>query len=86
MEKTLQTRIINKHDTEANWKLQTEFIPLVGEVIVYDKDNNYSYERMKIGDGATIVNALPFVNDYITQEQINAICGTNIYLANEEVL
>lgn len=86
MEKTLQTRIINKHDTEANWKLQTNFIPFIGEVIVYDKDTNYSYERMKIGDGATTINALPFVNDYITQEQINAICGVNIYFANEEVL
>ena len=76
MESALQTRIINKHDTEANWKLQTDFIPFIGEVIVYDKDTNYSYERMKIGDGATAINALPFVNDYITQEQINAICGT----------
>lgn len=34
-----------------------------GEIIVYDIDDNYAYERMKIGDGETNVNALPFISE-----------------------
>ena len=59
-EKIIKTRIINKHETEANWMLTTNFVPKQGELIIYDKDENYSYERFKIGDGATDVNSLPF--------------------------
>jgi hypothetical protein len=53
-------RIINKHDTEANWKKAKNFIPLQAETIVYDADENHNYERSKIGDGKTNVNDLPF--------------------------
>ena len=59
-EKNINTRIIHKHDTEANWNLATNFIPKQGELIVYDKDSTYNYERFKIGDGVTNVNSLPF--------------------------
>lgn len=61
-EKRLKSRIIHKHETEANWK-QSSLIPLQGEIIVYDKDENYDYERIKIGDGVTNVNTLPFVDE-----------------------
>ena len=61
-ENTLKTRIIQKHDTEANWNKATNFIPKQGEFIVYDRDDFYSYERFKIGDGTTLVCNLPFVN------------------------
>ena len=53
-------RIIHKHDVEANWLKATSFIPKQGELIVYDIDDNYDYERFKIGDGTTLVNDLPF--------------------------
>ena len=49
-EKNLNARIIHKHDTEANWQKATSFIPKQGELIVYDIDSTYSYERFKIGD------------------------------------
>lgn len=58
--KKIQTRIQNKHDVEANWKLATGFKPLPGELIIYDEDENYSYKRFKLGDGETVVNELPF--------------------------
>ena len=57
--KRITTRIIHKHDTEENW-LKSSFIPKQGEIIVYDVDTTYTYERMKIGDGITNVNDLPF--------------------------
>lgn len=53
--KTFQGRIIQKHDTEANWKKATNFVPLKGELIIYDDLN-----KIKIGDGITKVNDLKF--------------------------
>lgn len=61
-EKTLKTRIIHKHDTEAHWNLAENFIPKQGELIVYDIDDTHTYERFKIGDGQTLVSALPFAD------------------------
>lgn len=59
----INTRVINKHDTEANWNSHPSFIPDKSEIIVYDKDDNYDYPRIKIGDGVTTVVALPFIDD-----------------------
>ena len=59
-EKMFNTRIIHKHDTEANWQKAENFIPKEAELIVYDPDENYTYSRLKIGDGITKVNNLPF--------------------------
>ena len=60
--KVFNTRIQNKHGTEADWAQAINFTPLLGELIVYDADENYSVQRIKIGDGVSNVNALPFVN------------------------
>ncbi len=56
----LNARTIHLHDTEDRWNMTTNFIPKQGEVIVYDVDGNYSYERFKIGDGKTDIKDLPF--------------------------
>lgn len=61
-EKTINSRVIHKHDTESNWQ-NTEFVPKKGEVIIYDRDDATPYERVKIGDGVSIVNNLPFLTD-----------------------
>lgn len=61
--KRIKTRLVQKHATESNWAKAINFIPLQGEVIVYDRDENYNYERIKIGDGIQNVNVLPFLND-----------------------
>lgn len=78
MVKQIFSRIAQKHDLEVNWLAATDFIPLQGEVIIYDKevdqDGNllvlppdrtipYSYARMKVGDGFTAVNTLPFIDE-----------------------
>ena len=39
-EKTLNTRIQMKTDTEANWNKATNFIPKNGEIIIYATDGN----------------------------------------------
>lgn len=63
MAKTIQTRVQNKHDTEANWKLATNFIPLVGELIIYDVDDNHPKIRAKVGNGTDLLSALPWAID-----------------------
>lgn len=61
IEKTIYTRVQNKHATESEW-LTSTLVPLVGELIVYEPDDTYNYSRYKIGDGVTAVNDLPFSN------------------------
>jgi hypothetical protein len=39
----IYTRAQQKHDIEANWIKAINFIPLEGEIIIYDADENYSY-------------------------------------------
>lgn len=65
-EKMFNTRIIHKHDTAENWEKATGFIPKSGELIVYDIDANYNYERLKVGDGATPVTELPFWDENVS--------------------
>lgn len=67
MANQINSRIIHKHDTEANWNKATSFIPKQGEIIIYDIDDNYTYERFKIGDGKTIARLLPFVTKGATK-------------------
>ena len=57
----VKTRLVIKHDTEENWAKATSFIPLLGELIVYDPDASFSYCRVKMGDGVNVVSALPFM-------------------------
>ena len=63
MEKTISTRIIHKHDTAENWAKAVNFVPKQGEIIVYDIDKNNTSQKMKIGDGITNINNLPFYKE-----------------------
>mgnify|MGYP003533685367 CR=1 FL=1 len=82
-EKNMKARIVHKHDTETNWLKAVNFTPMLGEIIVYDIDDTYNHERLKIGDGKTLVSALPFANDIITDSKIDEICGAIIYTSEE---
>lgn len=83
-EKIVNGRIIQKHDTAANWAKATSFIPKQGEVIIYDKDSTYNYERIKIGDGSTLVSALPFVDDNKVDKVAGKGLSTNDYTTTEK--
>ena len=63
--KTFQGRIVQKHDTEANWKKATNFVPLKGEIIVYD-----DLKKIKIRHGVTKVGNLAFINDNVSSTTI----------------
>lgn len=76
-EKKLKTRIILKHETTENWAKAVNFVPKEGEIVIYDN------EKIKIGDGVKNVNDLDFVNEAMTDAEIDEICGANIYAARE---
>lgn len=64
-EKTLKTRIVIKHDTSTNWNGATSFVPKLGELISYDDLN-----ALKIGNGYTTVDKLPFINSISNASEI----------------
>ncbi len=65
----MNARISQLHKTEAGWaEVQAQyesnnkvFIPRSGELIVYDPDEHCEYSRLKIGDGNTALQDLPFL-------------------------
>lgn len=59
--KTINTRVQMKSGTATEWSKATNFIPLKGEVVVYTGNP----PRIKIGDGTTKVNALPFATSSV---------------------
>ena len=85
---TLKTRIQNRHDTEANWTTASNatkpFIPLKGEVIVYDPDTTNTSPRVKIGDGVTKVGDLAFIggdiSKYVTLDTSQTITATKTFI------
>lgn len=66
-QKKLKAKVINKHETEADWLL-SQYVPDIGEVVFYDPDERYSYTRQKNGDGIHRVSELPFA----TEAQVQA--------------
>lgn len=83
-ERRFKTRIISKHDSEANWSLANNFIPFAGEIIIYDPDELHEVPRVKIGDGQTTVKDLKFINSGLEdlvqeiQDDLDGLisCGT----------
>ena len=82
--KILKSRIIHKHDIEANWRLATNFSPLQGEIIIYDPDENNINHRVKIGDGVTNVNDLKFIDDNKVDKIEGKGLSTNDYTTAEK--
>lgn len=44
MPKNINTRVKNKHDIEINWFKASNFIPLAGELIVYDAETQATFD------------------------------------------
>lgn len=63
--KEVKGKIIFKHQTAAEWDLSNDgagaqYVPDVGERVLYDPDETTPYTREKFGDGEHIVKDLPF--------------------------
>lgn len=83
-------RMKQKRDTAANWEAKNPVI-LNGEIVFVD--TSAGELRAKIGDGVKKYSQLPFSDEalrnliagkisVITNAQIDAICGSNVTLAN----
>ena len=63
----VNARIKSKHDTTANWNAATGFIPLAGEIIIYD-DYKTITTTNQFGEETTIV--VNFQNRYKTDVEL----------------
>lgn len=76
---TIKTRVRNKNDIKAHWELAENFKPLKGEIILYTDT-----KQMKVGDGDTLVNDLPFYpSGDVTAAGNNTFTGTNTFKDNQ---
>ena len=64
-EKMMNSRIQHKIDTSENWSKAVNFIPKEGELIIYSDLN-----KIKIGDGSTNVNDLPFSKSEVNWNEV----------------
>ena len=63
----IKEQTLIKKDTSTNWNKAKNFIPKENEVLIY---TDFNPNRVKIGNGKTKVNDLPFVdnNEYSVEE------------------
>lgn len=77
----LNARIKHKRDTASNWATKNP-TPLDGEIIIVETAD--SSTRLKVGDGSTKYNALPFVDEALAT-QISANTSNITTLTNTKV-
>ena len=82
--KIFKSRIVHKHDIEANWKSTTDFTPLSGEIIIFTQGEDYNHARIKVGDGVTDVNSLSFIDD-VFKSTLDEL-STNVLLKTPQTL
>lgn len=64
MANQIDARLQLKIDSQENWEINApDFIPKLGELIIYSPDENHSVPRFKVGDGLNYLYDLPFSND-----------------------
>lgn len=78
-QKVFNVRFQLRNDTEVNWQAKSSFIPLLGEPCVTNDGTNKG--RIKIGDGQTTWEQLPYVTSpvtgqYVTETQLQEILSS----------
>lgn len=99
MSATVNTRLKIKHDTTENWNNAIGFIPLPGELIVYDDYETKTYQveeygemvtktvnipNVKVGTGNAYVQDLAFINDDIRDIVMQHIRDYDIHVTLQE--
>lgn len=99
MSATVNTRLKIKHDTTENWNNAIGFIPLPGELIVYDDYETKTYEveeygemvtktvnipNVKVGTGNAYVQDLAFIGDDIRDIVMQHIRDYDIHVTLQE--
>ena len=92
MSATVNTRIQLKRDTTQHWNEALGFIPLEGELIIYNDYKTIEKEidgevrqvqipGLKIGDGMAYVQDLPFVNEDLRDKIMEHIDNPDIHVS-----
>lgn len=99
--KEFNTRIKSKHDTTAHWNEAIGFIPLPGEIIIYDdyKQIPYAVEEngelvtklldvpgIKIGTGNGYVQDLAFVDEELRRTILAHINNSDVHVTPADKL
>ena len=67
--KTINTRIQLKNDSQTNWNAATNFKPMLGEpILVNDADC-----PLRFGDGSTVAKNLPPLFQKITNSEVDGL-------------
>lgn len=89
--KELKARLTVKHDTTANWNAARGFVPMNGEIIVYDDYQSYEKDGetvyvpgIKIGTGNAFVQDLAFCSGADSQKIIDHINNRDIHVTLED--
>ena len=97
----VNARIRLKHDTTANWNNARGFIPMAGEIIIYDDYQVKTWQveeygeivtktenipGIKIGDGQAYVQDLPFVDKDLREKLMTHINNIDIHTTLAEKL
>lgn len=61
----LKVRVSHLHKTAEEWDKLSDFIPRAAEFVIYDADG-INPQRIKIGDGVSFLQNLPFYSPEIT--------------------
>ena len=95
----LDVRIRSKRDTTENWNNARGFIPLRGEIIIYDDYETKTWTEMeygeevtktvnipniKVGDGMAYVQDLPFVDQRTREILMEHINNQDIHVTLQE--
>ena len=62
-----------KHDSPLNWREARNFVPRAGEIIVYDKDDSIRRQRLKIGDGESLINDLNMMAGEVYSQRLEPL-------------
>lgn len=91
----LNTRIVMKHDTCLNWDLAIGFVPLNGEIIIYDDyqtfidkttGNKTHKPGIKIGNGVDTVSSLSFIDADLRDELLAHINDDMRHVSDDDRL
>ena len=96
MEQTLKSRFCLARGTTEYWNSRPDFIPLLGEAVIYldyksetdESGNVVNYPGVKYGDGKTLLSDLKFAEDYpllMLQRHIDE-SKTYIYVQSEPAI
>lgn len=95
MSATIDSRIKLKRDTTSNWNRARGFIPLQGELIIYDdyqtttkeingRTETFYVPGVKIGDGRAYVQDLPFVDEELRTYIMGHINNPNVHVSEQD--